>query len=91
MNYSIVIEPEAQKDLYSIYDYIANNDSIAKARNFIQELKASIDSLSFMPQRCRNSLYVDDGKTKDLIYKGYTICYHILDTSVHIVAIFRQR
>ena len=91
MNYTIVIEPEAQDDLQSIFDYILTNDSIGKARTFIKELQTSINSLSFMPQRCRDSLYIEDGKTKDLIYKGYTICYHIADTRVHIVALFRQR
>ena len=44
-----------------------------------------------MPQRYRDSYYLKDGKTKDLIYKGYTICYHINNNSVHIIAVFRQK
>lgn len=91
MNYNIIIEPEAQKDLLNIFEYISTNDSIDKARNFISQLEKSINSLSYMPQRCRNSLYFEDGKTKDLIYRGYTICYHIKEKNVHIVAVFRQR
>jgi len=91
MKYNIIIEPEAQDDLTNIFNYISENDSPNKANNFLQKLQHTINSLSFMPQRCRSSLYIEDGKTKDLIYHGYTICYHITEKNVHIVAVFRQR
>ncbi len=91
MSYSIIIEPEAQQDLRDIYRYIATHDSAPKAQNFLMQLQTAINSLEFMPQRCRKSLYIDDTNTKDLIYHGYTICYHILEKNVHIVAVFRQR
>jgi len=91
MLYQIIIEPNAKDDLYSIFSYIETNGSIQSAKKFIGELRKQINSLSYMPNRCRDSLYFDDGKTKDLIYKGYTISYHIKTSSVHIVAVFRQR
>jgi len=91
MHYKIIIEPTAENDLWSIFNYIKDNDSQNQARKFIKKLQIAIDSLSFMPNRCRNSLYIEDGKTKDLIYQGYTICYHIGEDIVYIVAIFRQR
>jgi len=91
MCYTIIIEPEAQNDLQNIYTYISENDSTTKAQDFIKKLQTAIGSLEFMPQRCRKSLYMNDDRTKDLIYHGYTICYHILDNTVHIVAVFRQR
>ena len=91
MTHSIIIEPEAQQDLRDIFSYIAENDSSSKAQNFIKQLQTAINSLEFMPQRCKKSLYIDDENTKDLIYHGYTICYHILENNVHIVAVFRQR
>jgi len=47
--------------------------------------------LDDMPHRCRDSYYINDGQTKDLIYKGYTICYYIAEVTVHVVAVFRQR
>jgi len=61
------MEPDAESDLYSIFNYIKDNDTEIKARNFIKKLQKSIDSLSFMPERCRNSHYIEDGKTKDLM------------------------
>ena len=87
----IIIEPVAEADLKNIYEYICQNDSCKKAKSFLTKLQKAIESLSFMPYHCRNSLYIDDGKTKNLIYHGYTICYHIDGENVHIVAVFRQR
>jgi plasmid stabilization system protein ParE len=91
MDYKIIVEPTAEDDLWSIFNYIQENDSINQARKFLKKLQTAINSLNFMPQRCRNSIYIEDGKTKDLIFQGYTICYHIKDDKVHIVAVFRQR
>lgn len=91
MLYQVIIEPNAKDDLYDILLYIKTGGSIQSAKIFIGELRKQINSLSYMPNRCRNSLYYKDGKTKDLIYKGYTISYHIQTYSVHIVAVFRQK
>ena len=91
MLYTVVIEPSAKNDLYDIFSYIKKNGSIQRAKDFLSQLKKQINNLSYMPYRCRDSLYFNDGKTKDLIYKGYTISYHIRDNIVHIVAVFRQR
>jgi hypothetical protein len=44
-----------------------------------------------MPQRCRISLYTKSENTHDIIYKGYTIVYKIIDDTVHILSVFRQR
>lgn len=91
IQYSIRIEPEAQCDLQNIYDFIVLNDSEVKASRFLRRLQKAINSLDFMPERCRKSLYIDDVHTRDMIVSGYTICYHIRDNIVHIVAVFRQR
>lgn len=89
--YSIIIEPEAQLDLESIYKYITQKDTATKAKTFLGELKAQIQSLDSMPFRCRKSYYTDDQDTYDLIYKGYTIVFKVIVESVYILTIFRQR
>lgn len=86
-----MIEPEAGYDLESIYEYISTNDTVVKAQRFLRKLQASIGTLNYMPERCRKSIYINDGKTHDMIVHGYTICYHIVEETVHIVAVFRQR
>ncbi len=91
MTYTILIEPSAKEDLLNIFTYISKNDSIHKAETFLRQLQRQINTLDNMPQRCRESLYFRDGKTKDMIFKGYTIAFHILDDNVHIVAVFRQK
>ena len=91
MRYSVLIEPSAKEDLLNIFKYISKNDSISKATTFLRQLQRQINTLDNMPQRCRASLYFKDGKTKDMIYKGYTISFHILESNVHIVAVFRQK
>ena len=90
-HYSVIIEPEAGHDLESIYDFISQNDMPVKAQRFLRKLQESIGSLSYMPERCRMSIYIKDSNTHDMIVHGYTICYHILEETVHIVAVFRQR
>lgn len=89
--YCIIVEPEAQNDLEVIFDYISNNDSARKSRFFLEELKMQIQTLDYMPFRCRKSYYTEEEDTYDFIYKGYTIVYKVIDTTVHILTIFRQK
>ena len=89
--YSIIVEPEAQGDLESIYRYITLNDTESKAQTFLQELKLQIGTLDTLPFRCRKSYYTDVEDTYDLIYKGYTIVYKVIDDTVHVLTIFRQK
>jgi len=91
MHYKIIVEPEALDDLINIKSYITQQDSITKANNFISELKKVIKSLESMPQRSRKSLYSSSENTHDIIHKGYTIVYKIINNNVHILTIFRQR
>ena len=91
MIYTIIVEPEALQDLYNIKKYITEQDTTNKANQFISELKANIKTLTQMPERCRKSYYSDEPNTHDLIYKKYTIVFQIVETSVHILSIFRQK
>jgi plasmid stabilization system protein ParE len=90
-HYSIIVEPEAQKDLESIFQFISLNDTAIKAENFLQELKAQIMTLDSLPFRCRKSFYTKEFNTYDMIYKGYTIVYRVIGNKVHILTIFRQK
>jgi len=89
--YHIIIEPEAMFDLENIYNYIEKEDTTIKAQRFLRKLQTAISTLNFMPERFRKSIYMSDGKTHDMVIHGYTVCYHIVEKSVHIVAVFRQK
>lgn len=91
MIYKIIIEPEALEDLINIKSYITQQDSENKANIFLNELKNHIQTLTKMPERCRKSYYSDSVNTHDLIYKGYTIVYKIIDLNIFILTIFRQK
>ena len=90
-SYRVIIEPEAGDDLANIYAYISSNDSVTQGQRFLHKLQIAINSLNYMPERFRKSIYIDDGKTHDMVVHGYTICYHIRQKTVHVVAVFRQR
>ena len=90
-HYSVIVEPEAGRDLENIYDFIQTNDTPIKAQRFLRKLQEAIGSLGYMPKRFRKSIYIDDNKTHDMVVHGYTICYHVLEQTVHVVAVFRQR
>ncbi len=90
-SYRVLIEPEAAHDLENIYDFIETNDTTVQAMRFLQKLQKAIDSLTFMPERCRKSTYIAHDNTHDMIVQGYTICYAIKEESVHVLAVFRQR
>jgi len=89
--YEIIIEPEALRDLENIKEFITKNDTLSKANRFLTQLKSKILSLKHMPQRCRKSLYTKEENTYDLIYKGYTIVFKIIENHIHVLTIFRQR
>jgi len=91
MIYTVIVEPEAQEDLESIFQFISLNDTAVKAENFLQELKTQITTLDSFPFRCRKSYYTEEVDTYDLIYKGYTIVYQVIEDRVHVLTIFRQR
>lgn len=79
-------------DFYDALNHIESfiaNDSPVRARAFHKELIKSINSLTFMPKRCRKSLLFDDESVRDLIFKGYIIPFKITDESVKILYIYK--
>ena len=89
--YRVIVEPEAQEDLALIFKFISHNDTISKATVFFKEIKTQISTLDTLPFRCRKSYYTDEPDTYDLIYKGYTIVYKVIEENVYILTIFRQK
>jgi len=57
-------------------DYIAL-DSPGNARKFKTELLSKIREIPSNPYRYRKSIYFENNKIRDLIYKGYTVVFRI--------------
>jgi len=89
--YRVVIEPEAQEDLTRIYTFIAQEGSPLSARRFLRLLQSKIQSLESMPHLFRSSRYISDESVRDMIVKGYTVCYAVREERVHVLTVFRQR
>ena len=52
-------------------------DSKKRTLAFRNQIDKQIASLADMPYKCRKSIYFDDERMRDLIYKGYTIVYKV--------------
>ncbi len=68
-----------------VLEFIAK-DSPIYAKNFKTNLDSKIKNLPNMPYKFRKSIYFNDEKIRDLIYKGYTIPYFI-DTEKQTILI----
>jgi plasmid stabilization system protein ParE len=82
--------PDFQKELDDILDYIAK-DSLQRAIYFNSQLQEKINSLAIMPFKCRRSIYFNDESIRDLIFKGYTITYHIDQNEIILLGIKKYK
>ena len=71
--------------LDEIIDYIAQS-SVGTALRFLDKLDNKIDNLSNMPFKFRQSIYYEDEKIRDLIFKGYTLPY-LVDKEKEVIVI----
>lgn len=82
----IIREETYLSNLEAILDFIAQ-DSIKKAYNFLSQLDSKINEIPNFPYKYRQSLYYKHENTRDLVFKGYTLIYHI-NTSLNQIIIF---
>ncbi len=71
-----------------IWDFIAQ-DSQNRANDFKIHLKKNIEDIPDFPYKYRQSRWFDNKNIRDLIFKGYTIPYLILDDKIVILDIFK--
>lgn len=94
MKYEVHITGVAQDDLYSIYRYVANNDSSAKAGHLLDNIERAMTSLGTMPERGNHPLEMQRCGILDfreIFFKPYRIIYEIKDKSVFIHVVFDGR
>ena len=92
--YSIIIRPEAERDIDNIWSYVAEKDFPEKANALSDALEGRCRDLSYIPQRGRCVPEFKDIGIFDIyeiFYKPYRIVYKILDSSVVICGIFDGR
>ncbi len=84
----IVIEIGFSEPLLIILATIAK-DKKSASKKFNKDLKEKIELLLESPFIHRPSIYFEDIKYRDLIFKGYTIIYKVEDNEIRILDIFK--
>ena len=84
----IVIEIGFSEPLLKILTTIAK-DKISASRKFYKDLREKINLLLESPFMCRPSIYFEDKKYRDLIFKGYTIIYKVEESKIKVLDIFK--
>jgi mRNA-degrading endonuclease RelE of RelBE toxin-antitoxin system len=72
----IIRSKKYTKSLQDIMKFISI-DSKKRALVFRGEIDKQINSLVYMPYKCRKSIYFENENIRDLIFKGYTVVYNI--------------
>ena len=88
--YSIRITDDAKQDIESIAFYIARNDAPGKAKNLVNKLKTTMESLRTFPERGgypEELLLLDIREIREVYYGPYRIFYRIVGTVVQILAV----
>lgn len=92
--YTLFFAEEAEKDLYELYTYIAQNDSERAAEQTLGKIETHCQTLETLPQRGRHPRELKRlGLTTylELTMKPYRILYQIVDMNVYIHAILDGR
>jgi plasmid stabilization system protein ParE len=74
----IDISKPFRKKLNSQIEYITK-DKPGAARKFKDELLKRIKEIPTMPYQNRKSIFFDDDKIRDMVYKGYIVVYRIVE------------
>ncbi|MEK6690719.1 MAG: type II toxin-antitoxin system RelE/ParE family toxin [Nitrospirota bacterium] len=94
MKYEVRITGVAQDDLYSIYRYVANNDSSAKANHLFDNIEKAMSSLEAMPSRGNYPPELQRWGIfdfREIFFKPYRIIYEIRNKTVFIHAVLDGR
>ena len=94
MPFHVFLTRDAENDIRSIYEYVANSDSVATARDLYAHLKAACLNLAELPQRGHippELARVDIRQYLEVHFKPYRIIYQIMEHEVYIHCILDGR
>lgn len=88
--FEVLITEGAERDLETLFDYIAEHDSRANAESVLDELMAAVDSLRSYPERGtypRELQSLGMREYRQLFFKPYRVIYRIIEQRVYIYLI----
>lgn len=92
--YNVVVDIEAEDDLFDIYSYAALNDSIERADKLYSSLRQTCYKLKALPLRGNippGLFEIGVPEFRELHFKPYRIIYSIESTSVYVHCILDGR
>ncbi len=94
MKATIYIVEDAEIDLFDIYRYVAQNDSIEKADKLISKLEQTVMKLETMPSRGHVPPELDRLSIleyREIFYKPYRIIYQVIKSDVYVHCVLDGR
>ena len=85
-----IIETKSYKEQLKKITLNIKKDKPSAAVKFAKELKKQINDIAYMPKKYRKSFYFTNENIRDMIFKGYTIIYEIVDNTIEVQMIFNQ-
>ena len=94
MKFDVFLISDAEDDIFEIYNFVANHDSIPKADNLFTNLKETCLSLESLPARGHIPPELDRINVRDYLeihFKPYRILYQIQDAQIFIHCVLDGR
>ena len=94
MNYKLMIDPLAKKDIIEIYNYVALSDSTDKAKRLLDNLEKTYANLEKLPERGHIPEELRGTGIKrflEIHYKPYRIIYEIIENIVYVHCVLDGR
>ena len=80
MKYKVLLTHDAESDLASIFDYIAEHDAVENALYVLDQLEQTVSSLSNLPERGNHTnelLAIGFRVFREVLFKPYRIIYRV--------------
>ncbi len=92
--FEVLLTRDAERDLESLHDYIADFDSVANANRLLAQLMKVVDSLARFPERGsypRELLALGMREFRQTFFKPYRVIYRVAGTQVIVYLIVDGR
>jgi toxin ParE1/3/4 len=93
-NYQVLLTQGAEQDLESLYDYIAEFDSVANANYVLDQMMAVVSELASFPERGshpKELLSLGIKEYRQVFFKPYRVIYRIIDQQVYVYLVVDGR
>ncbi|NYZ12676.1 type II toxin-antitoxin system RelE/ParE family toxin [Azospirillum sp. RWY-5-1] len=87
MTRRIVFRPSAQSDLLALFQYIARDSGVARARAYVARINAACQSLALFPERGTRRDDLSPGMRTIGFERRVTIAFRVIGDAVEILAV----